>query len=679
MNLRPRYFWLTCSFAFAAHGGVAQASPTRSFVLDSANVLAEGKLDGTSVESDGSLTPGAETRRTDLPGVASAKSLLVLPDGSAYVGTGNDGKIYLYRDGVVRLFADTKQLLVSSLARDARGTLYAGTLPKGKIFAIDAAGSAREFAAPAGAEHIWALLYDDKQRTLFAATGPHGQLFAIDAKGKADVYYDSGDSHILALARGDDGSLYVGTSDRALLVRVRGVNRAEVLYDFDASEVSALALHKGVVAAVANQFPKATPLKLVLPGLTSDANSALASNPSSAAPTPLDKAQAGKGQLFIVQADGSAERLFSADEGHLTTVEWADDQTIYVGTGKEGHIHRVRSDHEHALFVDVDERQILASALVGPHPLFVTGDGAAVYALRSPKDSKYRWTSKVLDAAGHARFGQLDWRGRGPLSFSTRSGNTEKPDATWSAWSPPLSAAGPIVSPSARFLQVRADLGGADSLLYAIEAFYLPQNQAALVTEISIEPPRPKTGRGGSAGSVYKLRWKNENPDGDTLRYRLFYRQEQSQTYRAILRESEPFLASEYSWDTEPIPDGYYRIRVSASDEIDNPAPSARKTASESEPFLVDNRAPTLPELRLQGGRVLGRASDDFGPITKLEFSLDGLEWKLLPPDDGLLDTRDERFSLALSELPHGDHLLAVRATDARGNTVTREVPVPVP
>jgi hypothetical protein len=679
MNFRPWHFALTCWFGLAAHSGVAYASPTRSFVLDSASVLSEGKLDGTSVESDGSLTPGAETRRTDLPGVASAKSLLVLPDGSAYIGTGNDGKIYQYRDGVARLFADTKQLLVSSLARDARGTLYAGTLPKGKIFAIDPKGEAREFSSPAGAEHIWALLYDDKQQTLFAATGPHGKLFAIDPKGKADVYYDSGDSHILALARGEDGSLYVGTSDRALLVRVRGVNRAEVLYDFDASEVSALALRKGVVAAVANQFPKATPPKLVLPGATSDANSALASNPLSAPPTPLDKAQAGKGQLFVVQPDGTAERWFSADEGHLTTVEWADDQTLYVGTGKEGHIHRVRGDHDHALLVDVDERQILASALVGPHPLFVTGDGAAVYALRSDKDSKYRWTSKVLDAGGHARFGQLDWRGRGALSFATRTGNTEKPDATWSAWSSPLTAAGPIASPSARFLQVRAELGGADSLVYAIEAFYLPQNQAALVTEISIEPPRPKPGRGGSAGSIYKLRWKTENPDNDSLRYRLYYRQEQSQTYRTILRESEPFLGTEYAWDTEPVPDGYYRIRVSASDEIDNPAAQARKTQNESEPFLVDNRPPLLPELRVQDARVVGKASDDFGPITKLEFSLDGLEWRLVRPDDGLLDTREERFSVPLSELPHGDHLLAVRATDARGNTVTREVPIHVP
>ena len=60
----------------------------------------------------------------------------------------------------------------------------------------------------------------------------------------------------MALARGDDGALYLGTSDRALLVRLRGAGRAEVLYDFEGSEVTALALRGKRLAVVSNQFPK---------------------------------------------------------------------------------------------------------------------------------------------------------------------------------------------------------------------------------------------------------------------------------------------------------------------------------------------------------------------------------------------------------------------------------------
>ncbi|HEY2736021.1 MAG TPA: hypothetical protein VGI70_18615, partial [Polyangiales bacterium] len=533
--MTSRLLGLTLCLCWLTHG-VARATPTRSFVLDSASVLAEGKLEGASVESDGTIVAGAQTRRADLKGVISAKSLLPLPDGSAFIGTGNEGKVFLYKDGVAKLFAETKQLMVASLARDARGTLYAGTLPKGKIFAIDPKGQVREFCSPPGAQHIWALVYDDKQKTLFAATGPEGKVFAIDPSGKAEVYYDGEDSHVMSLVKAQDGSLYAGTSDRALLLHLRGVNRADVVYDFDGNELTALAIANGEIAVVANLFPKTTASKLPTPTPGGDANSPLASVLAAAVATAnnSERPQAGKGQLYRVGRDGRVEHMFTADEGHLTSVEWGDDGTIVVGTGRDGHIHRIRMDHSHALLVDVDERQVLAMHLSGPHPLFITGDGAAIYDVLTGPSRKFEWTSKVLDAGNLARFGHATWRSRGASSLRTRSGNTDKPDATWSGWSPllaagsasaprapggssPLTAAGVIASPSARFLQVQVDLAAADSVVYAIEAFYLPQNQPALISEVSVEPPRPHNEKPGSqrapaASSVYKIKWKVENP-----------------------------------------------------------------------------------------------------------------------------------------------------------------------
>jgi predicted nucleic acid-binding protein len=659
----------------------AFAAPTRSFVLDSASVLAEGKLEGASVESDGSISAGLTTRRTELKGVISAKSLLIAPDGSAFVGTSNEGKIYLFRDGVARLFAETKQLMVSSLARDARGTLYAGTLPKGKIFAISADGKAREFAAPSGAEHIWALVWSEKQNTLFAATGPQGKLFAIDQSGKAEVYYDSEDSHVMALAQAPDGALYAGTSDRALLLRLRGVNRAEVLYDFEGNELSALALKDGALAVAANLFPKSTPPKPNNPAPSSDANSPAASVPGPTSSSGSGSPQAGKGQLYRVTREGRVEHLFTADEGHISTVEWGEGGVIYAGTGREGHIHRVRPDRDHALVIDVDERQILASALSGAHAVFVTGDAGAIYDLPKGLPRKFDWTSKVLDAGQIASFGQLSWRGQGPIGVSTRSGNTDKPDATWSGWTQPLTAAGRIGSPPARFLQLRVSLSSDKSVVYALEAFYLAQNLPASISEVTVEPPRPKEKAGvrsGPPSSVYKLKWKAENPDSDSLRYRLYAGAEQSVEERPILRESEVITGTEHSWETDGVPDGYYRVRVEASDELENPEPSAQKGSTLSEPFLVDNHPPELFDLRAQAEQITGRARDELGPITKLEYSVDGIEWKLLQPEDRLLDTRDEAFILPFKQLPKGSHTVMIRASDARANYNTRSLAVTV-
>lgn len=693
MNLRANLPILTTLLCLAI-ALPALAGATRSFVLDSGSTLSEGKLEGTAVESDGSITRGIGTRRIELPGTAVARSLLVLPDGNAYVGTGNDGKIYVLKSGAASVFAETKQLLVSALATDGRGTLFAGTLPKGKIFAIDSAGKMRELSTPAGAEDIWSLVYDQKQKTLFAATGPEGKVFAIDAAGKAEVYYDSEAGHVMALALDADGTLYAGTSDQALLLRLRGAGRAEVVYDFDGNEVTAIDVKNGELAVGANLFPRSGGAgggNNKPPGAPAgDQSSPQATAQPAPMPLPAQaNPQVGKGQLFVIDRSGRADKLFTADEGHITTVEWGEDGAIYCGTGKEGHIHRVNRDHSHALWVDVDERQVLAQKLMDKHPMFIASDGAAIYEVLSGPAQKPMWTSKVLDANVTSRFGQLTFRGRGKASLQTRTGNTEKPDTSWSEWSSPLTAAGPIKSPAARFLQVRVVLDTqAESVIYAIEAFYLQQNQAAIVTDVSVEPParnkeRPARGATPAAqagnSSAYKVKWKTDNADGDALRFRIYYKDEQSSVWRSMLREGDVVTGTEQSWDTDGIPDGYYRVRVEASDELDNPAGFTEKNVGESEPLLVDNSPPAIEGLKVEKGSVVGTARDNLGPINKLEYTADGLDWKPMFPKDDLFDTAVEPFALPLSLLPKGNRAVVIRTSDARGNSTSAELVVDVP
>jgi hypothetical protein len=685
MNLRTKPILLS-SFFILALALPALAGTTRSFVLDSATTLSEGKLEGTAVESDGSIVRGIGTKRIELPGVGVARSLLVMPDGTAYVGTGNDGKIYVVRGGVATLFAETKQVLVSALATDGQGTLFAGTLPSGKIFAFDNAGKMRDFAAPAGAAHIWSLAYDTRQKTLFAATGPEGKVFAVDAKGKADVYYDSEAEHIITLALAEDGALYAGTSDQALLLRLRGAGRADVIYDFDGNEVTAIDVKSGEIAVAANMFPRSGGgggnANKPNPTPSGDQNSPQATSQQPPQPVPAQaNPQVGKGQLFHIDPSGRADKLFTSDDGHLTTVEWGSDGEIYCGTGKEGRIHRVKRDHARALWVDVDERQVAALDLTGKHPMFLASDGAAVYEVLSGAALKPTWTSKVLDGTVTSRFGQLTFRGRGKLSFQTRSGNTEKPDAAWSEWSAPLTAAGPIRSPAARFLQVRALLDSqSDAVIYAIEAFYLQDNQIAIVTDVSVEPPaRAKERKGQPPSSQYKIKWKADNQDGDTLRFRIFYKDEQSQTWRSVLREGDVVSGNEHSWDTDGVPDGYYRVRIEASDELDNPISFVEKSTGESEPILIDSHPPVIEGLKLDKGSLVGVARDNLGPIQKLEYTADGLDWKPWFPKDDLFDTATEPFAIPLSVLPKGNRAVVIRTSDARGNTTATEIVVDVP
>src|SRR5581483_1255229 len=95
------------------------------------------------------------------------------------------------------------------------------------------------------------------------------------------------------------------------------------------------------------------------------------------------------------------------------------------------------------------------------------------------------WTSKALDAGLRAHFGHLTWRGAGALEVSTRTGDTQTPDSTWSPWSAAIAEGGAVPSPAGRYVQVRARLkDGAATLSDVVLAFRIYYLRA-VVTEIT--------------------------------------------------------------------------------------------------------------------------------------------------------------------------------------------------
>ena len=109
--------------------------------------------------------------------------------------------------------------------------------------------------------------------------------------------------------------------------------------------------------------------------------------------------------------------------------------------------------------------------------------------------------------------------------------------------------------------------------------------------------------------------------------------------------------------------------------------PQTTHHALESPPVLVDNTPPVFKTLGVQGRRLRAEVVDGLGPIARVEATIDGrLEWRPLPAADGLFDTADETIDADLTPFfgaEAGPHLVTVRAFDAAGNSVVREVEVP--
>lgn len=656
----------------------AQAVGTRTFVLDTLEKLSGGDLKGVAVSSDGAVRAGFTLGAAAIPDATATFSALTLADGAVLVGTSPGGKVYRVAGDQVTAFADTGTLAVTSLVQGKGGAVFAATMPDGKIFKL-VQGRAEPFATLPDTSHVWALVVDKAGTGLFAATGPEGKVFRVEPNGSSSVYYRSTENHVVSLALADNGDLYAGSTGKGEIFKITGPGRATVLANLPGEEIKAIAIAKdGHIWVVSNEYGE-----IPEPPRRSPAAARTPPGPSSG-----PKVKAGKGALYRFDAQGRSERMMKHDDTHYLSLALGDDGKVYVGTGAEGRVYTVDDNHVVTLVADTDERQVGAIAVAGNKGYVVTSDPPVFHRILGRGGADAVWTSKVLDATLRAKFGTLSWRATGGVELSTRTGNTATPDATWGPWSSAMTAPGVIASTPARYVQVRARwTRDANATLHDVTIPFVTDNVRPVVTDVTAvakggptkEPATAVPASGGEVGkhdSVVKVTWKVENPDNDALRYRVNFAKEGQAVWRDALKSDEVLTKTELDWDTSALPEGRYRVRVEASDELANAPEQVQKHLLVSEVVLVDNTPPRFERLEMAGRRLRARVVDGTSPIARVEVAVDGkLEWKPLAPADGVFDTVDESVDSDVSSVvPPGSHVVMVRAYDTTGNAVTRDV-----
>ncbi len=653
----------------------APAVGTRTFTLDTLEKLSGGDLKGVAIASDGTVHAGLTVGNAPVTDATSVFSTLMQKDGSLLVGTSPSGKVFKVQGETVTLFADTGALAVTAIVVGPGDALYAATMPDGKIFKI-AQGKADVFATIPDVSQIWALIAD-KTKTGFYAGTNDGKIVRVEASGQSSVYLKTEEAHIVSLALSDAGEIYAGSSGKGLLYKVTGPGRASVLYDFPGEEVKAIATTKnGAVFAIGNEYgePPEAPKR-----------SAGAGRTQSGASTST-KQKPGKGQLVRFDAQGRPEKMLSSTEFHYMSLAVDDKGQPFVGTGAEGRVYTVDENHITQLVLDTDERQVGGLVLSGAAQFVVSSDPLVVHRVTGHGGADAVWTSKALDCGLRARFGQLSWRGVG-AELSTRTGNTTAPDVTWTAWSPSLTSPGKVTSPAGRFVQVRARLRDTNATVSEVVLPFVTDNLRPVMMEVtaqqkgvlsrdSKEALAPSGGELPKHDATVKVTWRVDNPDQDTLRFRLSFKKDGTNVWRDVLRADESVTKNEYEWDTLALPEGKYRVRVEASDELVNPPDQTQKHDLTSESFIVDHTPPQIKELSIVARRLKAHVVDGVSPIARVEISVDGKnEWRPLGALDGVFDTPDESVDSDVATIvPQGSHLIAVRAYDLAGNQVSRDI-----
>jgi hypothetical protein len=482
-------------------GGLAADSGPTFWTVATARDLLGGTSDGTYIQLNGVLTAGPRltNRLTSTP--AQVWSLLTQPDGSTWAGTGGDGRVIRLRPGQdEQTVFDSEETNVFALA--ASGTrVYAATSPDGRVYVIDGATPARPFFDPEE-KYIWALAVDQEGR-LWVGAGNPAVIYRVDAGGTGQALYRPPATHVVTLARDASGRMLAGTETPGRLYRFDAADRPFVLLDSGLAEVRAVTqAADGVLFAAAvssgesGSGGEASSIAATLGAAASTTkpsdSTSTASTGSASASTP-----SGRSQLFRIEANGTWEAIWNSSDV-VYDVAAQSDGSVLVATGPEGRLFKIDRTRDVSLLTGVDAKQVTrfatatpANTLVG----FATANPGRVVAVGSGVQSPATYLSSVRDTKSVSTWGLIRWDATGPVSLYSRSGNTATPDDSWSEWAGPYTSSegAAVTSPAARFVQWRAVFTTAGSAkpaaLTSVTLAYLARNSRPVVSAITVHPP----------------------------------------------------------------------------------------------------------------------------------------------------------------------------------------------
>ena len=617
--------------------------------------------------------------------------------GNLYAGTGEQGKIFkITPEGEVSVFFDSPEIGILSLAIDQTDTVYAGSAPDGLIYKITPEGTPTTLFNT-GEHYVWALALD-AENVLYAGTGEAGKIFKILPDGTGTTLYDSSQTHIMSLLYDPQGWLYAGTEGEGIIYTIGLDGKAFALYSAEEDEIHALMLdsqHNLYAAAISNTFyPKAQP-----------------GGPAEQQPSPKKKSSK-KSSIYRISPDGTVTKILELSEALIYAMLAETDERWVVGTDKNGQLYRVLSDGEYQQVLALETGNILSLLKNAAGQIYIgTGDTGTIYRLSAQPAEEGVYRSAVHDGKNIATWGKIFWRGTtNQVTLLTRTGNTPIPDETWSDWSSELlNHVGDLIpNPPARFIQWKAHFtrpqDGPPPALQKVSVAYLPNNIAPEISQIAIyyagqegqQPRRPTSSRNNSSQSSTNRQsqrnsndtdkqpdppkyiptrhvaivWKAHDPNNEPLRYSVALRGATETRWNMIEEELE---STTYLLDTLTLPDGEYYVKVTATDEPNNPPKNTLKTEKVSELFVIDNTAPEISialnqKQGQQGMLVTVIAQDDLSRIQQAEYAIDGGEWIAIFPDDQVTDSRDEKYSIPLTEMEPGQHVLMFKAADRYNN-----------
>lgn len=632
---------------------------------------------------------------------AGIGALAELADGAIIAAASPSGRLYRVAAGAEpTVWATLPDPYVWALVPDGAGGLYAATGHHGRLYQISGSGTPTELIAVPD-RHITAVARAESG-DLLLGTYPDGKVFRLRDGALATVHQVA-EGSVTALAFDDQQRLYVGTSG-GKVDRLEPDGAARELVDAGEGAVYRLNSIDGVVyasTAAPGQILRFDPQNVVSQVHEDDESMLLGA---------VDDGQGG-----LVLATASLGRVLRVGLAEGQAGEYLSDVHDAGMIARWGQL-RWRQEVDGRSVIGIETR---TGNTIDPDaawsewsPLAVRPEGSPIASpparyiqfrarfLGQPEDTlrldrvdvQYRTVNRAPQisyaepVAGSIQRGKvtLKWKATDPDEdeptyevFYAPAGTTE--------WTKIEAAKDEVAKTEAKPAEDAADGEGAADETTDDAADEEPAGEAETQARALADAyAAAAAGRPGAVGLAWLRLQADEGLDpvdeaaaaaeaaADIAAAAAEV--EAAADVSTTLTVTTELTEQELAWDTKDVPDGWYQIRVVASDARRNPD-DPRSAEVVSKPFRLDNTAPVGPVLDagLPASFVF---TDATSWITSAEYRWGDGRWIGWLPVDGLCDQASEEF--ATPERPvevEADAVFAYRVRDAAGNLLSGQWP----
>jgi len=684
----------------------AWAEFPKNWYVEGVRDMLAGQVLTTALQADGALTLSAELKafgpRFEASGILSG---VQIKDGSVLVATSQPGRVFQVKAGQAKPEAllSLDKGMVTAMVQDAKGQIYAATAPQAEIYSGQP-GQALKPLYKAQEDYIWDMLSTPDGKFYFV-TGNGGALYELKGQ-QAQQLFRSQESNLRTLYHDSKWGLIVGGGSQGIVYKYQGPDKVSALLGTPFDEITAITGDgKGNLYVAANRLQP--------------------------------RQNEAKSAVYHINAQGQSEALFPLDAETAYSLALNPDGTLLIGTGSGGRIYAISSPaavekRTLSLVARSDSKQISKLIRGQANQILALGSNPAqIETYGSGFRQVGVYESDILATGISASWGMLHVNAVRPAGTQlvawSRSGNTEKPDATWSEWSSPYQNPEEvkITSPRGRYLQLKFELQSNNPKLspqvHSFEVNFLRDNLSPTVQQVyflqrgiyftphtigQLEGPRSseissrtldKLRRPRSSEEIYQelmaqktppemrmiqqyrpgmltLAWEADDPNADTLLFDIQYLAYGQKEWKTLATD---LTQQVYSFDSTTLMDGKYHFRVSARDDLANPG-NGYTVYRDSDLMTLDNTPPVIHNLSAQvvGQQVEVRfaAEDRLSPLAYAEYAVNGQSSELIASSDGIIDSKKENFVIRFAKPAPGSHDIVVKVTDRQGNTVHGKV-----